>query len=133
MRGVPYFLNERMAKVTIGNINGRLVMKRLFLILIVFLTSTNIVDAAAQDVGRYQIISGEYVIIQHNIKTGDVDTAYLPKKVILKLDTVTGETWLLDEENYIFGSNKSTWTRQWIKWERKVTYPDDLPKVPLKK
>jgi|GEM_PF-2871005 len=65
-------------------------------------------------IGRFQVVTG-----WHHAALGsgppDKDDVYVGRMRVLKLDTVTGETWVLDERINTISviSNESEW--EWVK------------------
>lgn len=91
---------------------------------------TYLLIAAPLYVGRYQIFSGEYLIEEHDMQGDRNDTTRYPCKVIIKLDTITGETWFLSEVNYRLEKMpaRAKLTRQWEKVELNLSFPEDVGK-----
>lgn len=71
-----------------------------------------------QQSGRYQIIPVEYNSI--NLNGDNV------KKAVLKIDTLTGETWILNDDVFKTSDGKIISNRGWEKLERYVETKDNI-------
>ena len=105
-------------------------MYRMFLtgiiVLVCIITTANPLIADTETVGRFQIFSGEHVISQHDMRGGNSNTSYRPNQIIIKLDTITGDAWILEEENFFWKEgqkDKARFTRGWSKLEKDFSIP----------
>lgn len=76
------------------------------------------VQAQTQQTGRYQIIPVEYNSLNLN---GDNI-----KKSVLKIDTLTGETWVLNDNVFKTSDGKTVCSRGWEKLEMYVETKDNI-------
>lgn len=76
----------------------------------------------ASDVGRYRLFDGQLNVV--TLKGPD-----LPERLLLKIDTVTGQTWIGKQVQYLDKKGKVIQQRYWEPFEQYLESPPTAPQA----